>query len=101
MKPLEPEISIRVLDEEDVESLREALNPVLAAMPYSAPLDEEEALEQVLNQDPPTVYPVRWQRNRCLGAWRGGRPSGVAFPSWPERSAPTGSTFSTRPRPLA
>ena len=78
MKPLEPEISVRMLDEEDVESLREVLNPVLEAMPYSAPLDVEQALEQVLGQDPPTVYPVRWQRNRILGAWRGGRLIGFA-----------------------
>ncbi len=78
MKPLEPEISVRMLDEDDVDSLREVLNPVLDAMPYSAPLDVQQALDQVLGQEPPTVYPVRWRRNRCLGAWRGGRLIGFA-----------------------
>jgi ribosomal protein S18 acetylase RimI-like enzyme len=78
MKPLEPEISVRMLTEDDVDSLRELLNSVLNAMPYSAPLDAQQALDQVLGQDPHAVFPIRWQRNRCLGAWRGGRLIGFA-----------------------
>jgi len=73
MKMPAPEISIRILNEEHADVLRDLLNQTLAPIPYSAPPDLEMTIAHLLDQKPPTVYPVRWQHNRVLGAWRAGR----------------------------
>lgn len=67
-----PEISIRILNDDHVDALRDVLNRTLAAMPYSAPLDSAMTRTNLLDQEPPSIYPVRWQHNRVLGAWRAG-----------------------------
>lgn len=46
--------------------------------PYSAPLDGARVLAEVLADPPPSIYPVRWQRQRLLGAWRAGQLIGFA-----------------------
>jgi ribosomal protein S18 acetylase RimI-like enzyme len=73
MIPLKPEITVRPVRETDAPALRAVLNANLLTAPYSAPFTQEMVETQLLAENPPTVYPVRWQRNRCLGAWRAGQ----------------------------
>lgn len=68
-----PEISIRILNDDHVDALCDLLNQTLAVLPYSAPLNSEMTRTHLLDQEPPTAYPVRWQHNRVLGAWRAGQ----------------------------
>ena len=73
MRPIKPEITVRPLDEGDAASVRDVLNDNLVAIPYSAPFTLDMVVEQVLGEEPATVYPVRWRQNRCWGAWRAGQ----------------------------
>lgn len=72
MIPLAPALTIQPLQIEQSAALVRLLGPLIAATPYSLPLDEETARREILADAPPTVYPVRWQRHLRLGAWRGG-----------------------------
>ncbi|MCB0044625.1 MAG: GNAT family N-acetyltransferase [Caldilineaceae bacterium] len=78
MMPFQPEITVRALLPTDASSLRDVLNANLLTVPYSAPFTLEMVEEQILQEDPPTVYPVRWQQNRILDAWRAGQLVGFA-----------------------
>ena len=73
MMPVAPEISVRQLLERDVAALQPLVNQALSATIYSAPMDEEAVMAQVMAAEPVTVFPTRWRNNRCLGAWRAGQ----------------------------
>lgn len=50
--------------------LVELLNGALEKAIYSIPFTHESLQAQVFGDSPPSVYPVRWQRHRRIGAWR-------------------------------
>ena len=72
MRPVAPDILIRPLQGDDVAAVQALLNPILATTVYSREMTIEMVQSQVLRPSPSTIFPVRWQQNRCLGAWRGG-----------------------------
>jgi ribosomal protein S18 acetylase RimI-like enzyme len=73
MIPVAPAIVVRPLGTEDAGLLAELLTPLLAELPYSAEFDEATVLREIIVEQPPTVYPIRWQHLQHLGAWRAGR----------------------------
>lgn len=73
MMPVTPDIQIRILEHDDGPALESFLNPLLLQSPYSRGFDVQTIIEQVLQPEPYTVYSVRWQQNRPLGAWRAGQ----------------------------
>jgi GNAT superfamily N-acetyltransferase len=73
MIPIKPEISVRPLSLTDVEAVRSVVNENLVDIPYCAPFTRTMVEEQILGEQPATLYPVRWRQNRQLGAWRAGR----------------------------
>ncbi len=72
MIPHVPEISIRPVSASDASLLQPLVNSLLNRAPFSMPMDLETIRNQLLQSRPETVFPVRWQENICLGAWRGG-----------------------------
>lgn len=73
MIPLPPAIDVRALDAQDADALAELLARLVATTPYSSDIDAATVLREILVEEPPTVYPVRWQRLQHLGAWRAGQ----------------------------
>lgn len=71
--PVIPDIQVRILERDDASALEEFLNPLLLQLPYSRGFDSQTIIEQVLQPEPDTVYSVRWQQHRPLGAWRAGQ----------------------------
>ena len=78
MLPFSPGLTVRALVPEDLEQARALINAQLVQATYSRTMDEQEAYTQLFDQNPPTIYAVRWQKRQLLGAWRAGELSGIA-----------------------
>lgn len=78
MIPLAPATTVRTLTHDDAEALAALLNPLVALVPYSAELDPATIRREIMADQPPTVYPVRWQQGCQFGAWRAGQLVGFA-----------------------
>lgn len=76
MIPPAPAIQVRLLAAEDAEAVAEFLNHLVAHIPYSSEFDATTVLRELMAQEPPTVYPVRWRLVRQFGAWRAGKLAG-------------------------
>ncbi len=73
MIPVKPSLSVRPLTSADAEPLLALVNPLLEGSFYSAPMGAAELARHCFEAAPPSVYPVRWQKHACLGAWRAGQ----------------------------
>lgn len=78
MMPFSPGLEVRPLAAGDGEAAAVLVNYLLLRSPYSAPMDAAVASEQLFDQAPPTILPVRWQQRQLLGAWRAGDLVGLA-----------------------
>jgi ribosomal protein S18 acetylase RimI-like enzyme len=77
MMPFAPSLSVRPLAAEESGLAGALVNRWLQRALYSAPMDEAEVSEQLFGDNPPTLYPVRWQRRQVLGVWRAGECHGL------------------------
>jgi GNAT superfamily N-acetyltransferase len=77
MMPFAPSLSVRPLAAEESGLAGELVNHWLQRAHYSAPMDEDTVREQLFGDNPPTLYPVRWQRRQVLSAWRAGECFGL------------------------
>lgn len=68
-----PPIIVQPMDGAASGVLARFLGPRLIAAPYSAALTTERVRREIFGAQPPTLYPVRWQQHRHLGAWRAGQ----------------------------
>lgn len=73
MIPLAPTTVVRPVLAEDIPALQELVNRALAGAAYSLPMGEAEVQRQLLQPNPPGIYPVRWHDHGRLGAWRAGQ----------------------------
>ena len=78
MIPFAPSLTVRTLGAEDGPPAAALINQLLLRAPFSAPLDDAVAAENLFGQPPPTMLPVRWQQRQLLGAWRAGDLLGLA-----------------------
>lgn len=76
MMPAASTLVVQPLGVEQGAALARLIGPQLAATPYSLPFNEETVRREVLGDSPPTVFPVRWQHHRRLGAWVDGTLAG-------------------------
>lgn len=77
--PFAPELSIRPLSpEQHLDAAGALVNRMLQRAPYSAPMPQVLLRQQLFEQQPRTLYPVRWQTRQLLGAWRAGELIGIA-----------------------
>lgn len=72
MIPIMPGLSVRPLRQSDYHAAAELVTRLLRSTPYSKPYDTDSFQREVCSPEPPTIYPVRWQRHLRLGAWRAG-----------------------------
>ena len=72
MLPFAPSLLVRPFTPDEWEAAGAAVNALLLAAPYSAPLDESAMRQQFFAESPPTMLPTRWVRRQLLGAWRTG-----------------------------
>ena len=77
MLPFAPSLLVRPFTPDEWEAAGAAVNALLLAAPYSAPLDESAMRQQFFAESPPTMLPTRWVRRQLLGAWRAGELLGV------------------------
>ncbi len=77
MIPIKPELSTRPLRQVDHPAAAQLVSHVMGRAPYSLALDTERFEREVTAPEPPTVYPVRWQRHLQIGAWRAGQLVGL------------------------
>jgi GNAT superfamily N-acetyltransferase len=68
-----PLIAVHALDEAAGGVLARFIGPRIASAPYSAVVTTEHVRREILTEQPPSFYPVRWQKHRHLGAWRAGQ----------------------------
>jgi GNAT superfamily N-acetyltransferase len=68
-----PGLSTRPLRLTDYAAASELISDFVSREPYSRHFDESRYKQEVCAADPPTVYPVRWQRHLQIGAWRAGQ----------------------------
>lgn len=73
MIPLAPATTVRDLTRADAAALADLLNVLVADVPYSSEIDVATVRREILVEQPPTVYPVRWQHVQPVGAWRAGQ----------------------------
>ena len=66
-------ITVSALDEAAGGALTRLIGPRIAAAPYSTIVNMEHIRQEVLTEQPPSLYSVRWQKHRHLGAWRAGQ----------------------------
>ena len=78
MIPFAPSLTVRPLAAEDGQPAAALINQLLLRAPFSAPIDDVVAAENLFGQPPPTMLPVRWQQRQLLGAWRAGDLLGLA-----------------------
>lgn len=76
MIPVKPGLSTRPIRQSDNAAAAALLSDLMLRAPYSRRLDTEAFLAEVCATEPPTVYPVRWQRHLQIGAWRAGELTG-------------------------
>lgn len=70
--PFAPTLVIRELTSEDVERALDLLHPALSGSIYTRPMTPAEAADQLLNEAPPTLLPVRWRSHAVFIALRWG-----------------------------
>jgi GNAT superfamily N-acetyltransferase len=68
-----PLITVSALDAAASGVLARFIGPRVAAAPYSTVINTEQVRREILTEQPPSFYPVRWQKHRHLGAWRAGQ----------------------------
>ena len=68
-----PLVTVDVLDAAAAGMLTRLIGPRIAAAPYSSVVNTEHVRSEVLTEQPPSHYAVRWQKHRHLGAWRAGQ----------------------------
>ncbi len=73
-----PSLTVRPLQASEADALMVRLNGVLAATADCAPFTAATLNTQLLQDHPPTCYPVRWQSHQRLCAWRAGEVEGFA-----------------------
>ena len=73
MIPIAPELSVRPLRQTDHAAAAEQMSTQIRETPYSRLLDVRRFEQEVTAAEPPTVYPVRWQRRLQIGVWRAGQ----------------------------
>lgn len=78
MLPFAPAIAVRALGPDDMDAACTLLNHSANHTLYSRSMALDEVSRQLLDDSPPTLLPVRWQRRTCLGAWRAGELFGFA-----------------------
>lgn len=76
MIPIAPALTVRPIGEDELPELAALLCGWFERAPYSRALDVDGLRREVLAENPPTIYPVRWQRHRGLGVWRAGQLTG-------------------------
>ncbi|GIV68445.1 GNAT family N-acetyltransferase [Caldilinea sp.] len=75
--PFAPTLVIRELTSEDVERALDLLHPALSGSIYTRPMTPAEAADQLLNEAPPTLLPVRWRSHAVFIALRVGEMVGL------------------------
>lgn len=73
MNIITPLITVQPLDGAAAGMLARFIGPRIAAAPYSTIVTPEHVRREILTEQPPSLYPVRWQKHRHLGAWRAGQ----------------------------
>jgi len=68
-----PLITVHTLDAAAAGLLARFIGPRIASAPYSSVVNTEHVRREILTEQPPSHYPVRWQKHRPLGAWRAGQ----------------------------
>src|SRR5690606_42042880 len=68
-----PSVAIHPLTPEQSPDLVKLLAESWNEQPYSTPLDGPRVLAEIFADPPSSIYPVRWQRQHLLGAWRAGQ----------------------------
>lgn len=75
--PFAPAIVVRELTPDEIESARYLINLTCSGSIYSRPMTSAEAADQLLNETPPTLLPVRWRNHTVLIAVRAGESVGL------------------------
>lgn len=70
--PIKPGLSTRPLRQVDHTAAAQLVSDLVSRAPFSRQLDTARFEKEVTAPEPPTVYPVRWQRHLQIGAWRAG-----------------------------
>ena len=73
MIAIPPTIHVEALDGQSAAELARLIGPRWMQTPYSATVDAELVRREILAEEPQSIYPVRWQQARHLGAWRAGQ----------------------------
>ena len=73
MIAIPPAIHVEALDGQAAAELARLIGPRWMQTPYSSLMDAELVRREVLTEQPQSIYPVRWQQTRHLGAWRAGQ----------------------------
>lgn len=68
-----PSVTVHPLSVEHSHALVRLLEELWNEQPYSAPLDDARVQADIFADPPPSIYSVRWQQQRLLGAWRAGQ----------------------------
>ena len=85
--PVFPQLSVRPLRMADphssnatvggIELVRNQINHQLLHAPFSSPMSDADFQVNLLQSNPPTIYPVRWQGHQCFCVWRAGELVGL------------------------
>jgi GNAT superfamily N-acetyltransferase len=73
VNPVVPLISVRPLTIEDAPTLANLLRELIASAPYSVKINENVLVRELFAENPPALFPIRWQQHAHLGAWRAGQ----------------------------
>ncbi|MCS6827513.1 MAG: GNAT family N-acetyltransferase [Caldilinea sp.] len=75
--PFTPALMVRELTSEHVEQARSLIHLAYSDSIYSRPMTPAELADQLLNETPPTLLPVRWRSHVVFMALRVGEPVGL------------------------
>jgi GNAT superfamily N-acetyltransferase len=73
MSDNQPLITVSALDAAAGNMLARLIGPRIGSAPYSTLVSTEQVRREILTEQPPSLYAVRWQKHRHLGAWRAGQ----------------------------
>ncbi len=73
MIAIPPTIHVEALDSQAAAELARLIGPRWMQTSYSAVVDADLVRRELLTEQPRSIYPVRWQQVRHLGAWRAGQ----------------------------
>ncbi|MCB0120866.1 MAG: hypothetical protein KDE58_01420 [Caldilineaceae bacterium] len=77
LTPIAPALTVRPMRKEDEAAIQPVLNRQLMRAAYTMPLDSKALLANLLQPNPPSLYPVRWHRHQTFCVWRAGALEGL------------------------